>query len=56
MRFEVVPKKIHKITFPENLDRKFYTDVIMGYIDGDGTLCLAKNNQYTMDIEGTEDF
>ncbi|MGO4889948.1 hypothetical protein ACJ2A9_19565 [Anaerobacillus sp. MEB173] len=56
MRFGVVPKKTHKITFPENLDRKFYSDFIRGYVDGDGTFCLAKNNQYAMDIEGTQDF
>lgn len=56
MRFGVVPKKTHKITFPENLDRKFYRDFIWDYIDGDGTFYLALNNQYAMDIEGIQDF
>ncbi|MDQ0257507.1 hypothetical protein J2S74_004965 [Evansella vedderi] len=56
MKFGVVPNKTHKIKFPENLDRMLYKAFIRGYIDGDGTFCLARNNQYAIDIEGTQDF
>lgn len=50
----VVPSKTLKITFPKQLEKRLYKAFIRGYIDGDGTFCLCKNNQYALDIEGTE--
>ncbi|MBU9721344.1 MULTISPECIES: hypothetical protein [Bacillaceae] len=52
----VVPCKTLKITFPKNLKKSLYKPFIRGYLDGDGTFGLYKNEQYSLDLEGTVSF
>ena len=55
--FGVEPNKSLKIPFPENLIKKEYLkSFILGYFDGDGSICIDKKGQGIFGIVGNIEF
>lgn len=53
VKWGVVPRKTHILTFPDFLESDLYKHFIRGYIDGDG--CIHKT-QKAVSLSGTKEF
>jgi len=49
----MIPNKSLSLTFPNNLKEEYYPSFILGYLDGDGSICKTENR---VKLIGTESF
>ena len=55
MKFGLKPMKSLTLEWP-HIEHKFYYDFIRGYLEGDGCICIDKNNRYSVTILSSEGF